>query len=131
MENNRNRDYGQNDRNPQQNQTQNYQSQKNRDNIQAHNANNAAANPQRSPQNGRDSNVPDSASGSDAINKLDLEIGHKMDEGYEYDEDALQSPNDFDDSVEDNDLIPNTGEADEADQRKSKDNIDLTRTPGL
>jgi hypothetical protein len=60
------------------NNNQNYGSQINRDNNQARNTKDANANPQRSPENGRESNVPDSASGSDKVNQADIEIGKRL-----------------------------------------------------
>ena len=77
MGNNNKGDYGQSNRSPQQKEKQ-YDSQMDRDNNQAKNAKNDSANPQRSPENGRDSNVPDSASGSNKVNQTDIEIGKRL-----------------------------------------------------
>ena len=77
MENKANRDYSPKDNNPQQ-QSQKHESQLNRDDNKAKNAKNANANSQHSPENGRDSNVPSSISGSDKVNQVDIEIGKRL-----------------------------------------------------
>lgn len=77
MGNNKKGDYGQKDHNPQQ-KNQTYESQMNKDGNQAKNAKDANTNNQYSPENGRDSNVPNATSGSNKVNQADIEIGRRL-----------------------------------------------------
>lgn len=77
MGNNKKGDYGQKDHNPQQ-KNQTYEYQMNKDGNQAKNAKDANTNNQHSPENGRDSNVPNATSGSNKVNQADIEIGRRL-----------------------------------------------------
>lgn len=137
MENDKNRNYDQKDRNPQQHK---YESQMNRDNNASKNARDANSNSQHSPENGRDSNVPDSTSGSERINELDLEIGRRMEQDAENTntipnaDNQIPNPDDFDegdyeDSIDDSELLPNLDDEDD-DSRNYRDKKKNTnRTP--
>ncbi len=111
------RDYGHNDRTSQDQHSKNYTPQQNRDSNESRNAiDESNTDSQRSPENGRDSNVPGSNSGSYTTNTSDADIDSN-----------------FDGDIEDEEnLIPNPDEYDEGDSDGTYDTErDATRTPGL
>ncbi len=70
-------DHGQKNHNLQQ-KKQDHDSRKNMDSNQAKNAKDLNSNSQRSSENGREANVPNSASGSNKVNQADMEIGKRL-----------------------------------------------------
>ncbi len=148
MENNSNRDYGQNNRNPQNTRSGNFQSELNREDMEAQNSRNATPNSQWSPENGADANVRGSS--SDTSIRGSENSGQAKNLGNDF-RDAAEFSGDYDernynDSVEDNDLIPNMSSSNADDRRNhvanpdnysddsafgaNRDN-DPYRTPGL
>lgn len=70
-------DYGQKKHNlPQK--KQDHDSRKNMDSNQAKSAKDLNSNSQRSSENGREANVPNSESGSNKVNQADIEIGKRL-----------------------------------------------------